>query len=300
MAPEIQAGARIARVEYQLDGQTVYRATSETPPPGSTQPWAWAWDTRQLPPGMHQLAITAYDENGAASPPYVLSLQVAPPSGTADWRLLIIIAAGVLLLIALIIILILSGRQRAATTPVSPDDMPPVARSPAGAPPPPPTAPGPSSQPPTLASISGGRPPFAAPPPAPSTFRMDMGAGAWGEGGAASGPKTEILRRQPITMAWLIMQAGPQVGREFRLGELTTIGRTGDNDIVLDDTSVSRRHAVVRLNDMQFFIQDVGATNPTRVNDQEMVRCQLADGDRVEIGRIVLVFKQIQPAPSRE
>jgi pSer/pThr/pTyr-binding forkhead associated (FHA) protein len=95
-------------------------------------------------------------------------------------------------------------------------------------------------------------------------------------------------------MGWLIVQKGTSVGREFRLHEITTIGRRGDNDIVLDDATVSRSHAKIRLQDDTFVIADMGAANPTKVNGQEIGRQPLRDGDEVEIGKTQLVFKQIQ------
>ena len=96
-------------------------------------------------------------------------------------------------------------------------------------------------------------------------------------------------------MGWLMVEKGPRAGQEFRLHEVTAIGRGGDSDIVLDDPSVSRQHAKVRLEGQVFTIFDLGATNPTTVNGQEIGRHQLMDGDHVEIGNVVLVFKQIQP-----
>jgi pSer/pThr/pTyr-binding forkhead associated (FHA) protein len=95
-------------------------------------------------------------------------------------------------------------------------------------------------------------------------------------------------------MGWLVVERGPQEGREFRLSEVTDIGRGGENDIVLDDPAVSRQHAKVRLEEGIFTIFDLGATNPTEVNGQEIGRHQLLDGDRVTIGKTVLVFKQIE------
>jgi pSer/pThr/pTyr-binding forkhead associated (FHA) protein len=75
---------------------------------------------------------------------------------------------------------------------------------------------------------------------------------------------------------------------------VTTVGRTGDNDIVLDDTAVSRRHAKIRLENRTFTIYDLGATNPTEVNGQEIGKHQLVDGDRIQIGDTKLVFKQVR------
>ena len=93
-----------------------------------------------------------------------------------------------------------------------------------------------------------------------------------------------------------MVEKGPRAGQEFRLQEVTTIGRGGDNDIILDDPSVSRQHAKVRLEGQTFTIFDLGATNPTEVNGQKIGKHQLVDGDRVEIGNAVLVFKQVKSA----
>lgn len=53
-----------------------------------------------------------------------------------------------------------------------------------------------------------------------------------------------------------------------------TLGRHPDNDIAIDDSSVSARHAVIEARDDQyldghfnFFIKDLGSTNGTYVND---------------------------------
>ena len=108
-------------------------------------------------------------------------------------------------------------------------------------------------------------------------------------------PETISLRRKPQAMGWLMIEKGPRAGQEFRLQEVTTIGRSGDNDIIIDDPSVSRQHAKVRLEGQTFTIFDLGATNPTQVNGQEIGKHQLIDGDRVEIGDAMLVFKQVQP-----
>jgi pSer/pThr/pTyr-binding forkhead associated (FHA) protein len=106
--------------------------------------------------------------------------------------------------------------------------------------------------------------------------------------------RTEVLARKPQAIGWLVVVQGPYPGREFRLQDGTTIGRSGDNDVILDDPSVSRQHAKVRLEGQTFILHDLGATNPTKVNGQEISKQPLSDGDRVEIGNVVLVFKQVQ------
>jgi pSer/pThr/pTyr-binding forkhead associated (FHA) protein len=89
------------------------------------------------------------------------------------------------------------------------------------------------------------------------------------------------------------MEKGERVGQEFRLHEGdTSIGRAGTNDIVLEDPTVSRQQAKIRLEGDEFYIYDLGATNPTRVNGRVITKQKLADGDRVEMGNTVFVFKR--------
>ena len=63
------------------------------------------------------------------------------------------------------------------------------------------------------------------------------------------------------------------------------IGRGEENDIVVDDLSVSRQHAVMQLSGGRFEIRDLKSANGTFVNGQRIGRAPLDDGDLVEIGR---------------
>ena len=102
-------------------------------------------------------------------------------------------------------------------------------------------------------------------------------------------------RLKPQVIAWLVIERGEGVGQELRLRpEGTTIGRDGHNDIVLNDMTVSRQHAKLRLEADGFTVQDFATTNPTFVNGQPIVKQTLHDGDRIQIGSTVLVFKVIQ------
>jgi pSer/pThr/pTyr-binding forkhead associated (FHA) protein len=91
------------------------------------------------------------------------------------------------------------------------------------------------------------------------------------------------------------MTKGPQSGREFRLNpDETTLGRADGNDIILDDPTVSRYHAKVRQEEGDFYLYDMGATNPTLVNGQRITRHPLREGDKVEIGEMLFVFKRVE------
>lgn len=106
--------------------------------------------------------------------------------------------------------------------------------------------------------------------------------------------ETVTLRRELPVVGWLVVVKGLRQGQEFLLGEVTTIGRSGENDIILEDPAVSRQHAKIRLEGKDFVIYNLGATNPPKVNGAEINRHVLTDGDCLEIGQTVLVFKQVK------
>jgi len=96
------------------------------------------------------------------------------------------------------------------------------------------------------------------------------------------------------TLAWLIVKDGKRVGKEFRLQpDITSIGQDAANDIVIDDEAISRQHAKVRKEDEEFVIYDLVSTNGTKVNDENITKHQLKDGDEVTLGTTKLVFKKI-------
>jgi hypothetical protein len=70
------------------------------------------------------------------------------------------------------------------------------------------------------------------------------------------------------------------------------IGRALDNDLVLDHPSVSRYHAQLRQEAGRIVLVDLQSTNGSFVNGQRVAgRTQLAEGDRLLIGRVALRFR---------
>jgi hypothetical protein len=66
------------------------------------------------------------------------------------------------------------------------------------------------------------------------------------------------------------------------------LGRGTENDVVLDDTQVSRVHAVIWAQGGQCYVQDAGSTNGTFVNGQHIGTAQvLRPGDQIAVGRTV-------------
>jgi len=74
--------------------------------------------------------------------------------------------------------------------------------------------------------------------------------------------------------------------------EILRIGRRSDNEILLDDPSVSRRHAEIFQQDGTFYIIDTGSTNGTLLNGLRIIGpVELAPADSIEIGTAEIVFE---------
>lgn len=84
---------------------------------------------------------------------------------------------------------------------------------------------------------------------------------------------------------------GPNAGARFILADETTLGRHPQSDIVLDDVSVSRKHAaIVMLPPDVFVMTDAGSLNGTYVNGERVDRFTLRHGDILQVGMFKLAF----------
>lgn len=98
-------------------------------------------------------------------------------------------------------------------------------------------------------------------------------------------------------------------GEVIDLQPMTTIGRSATNTLVVQDETVSARHAAVEYRDGRWWVHDMDSTNGTYVNRRRLVgTTELRAGDLLHAGRVALQFavevphayaEQEQP-PSRE
>jgi Nif-specific regulatory protein len=76
------------------------------------------------------------------------------------------------------------------------------------------------------------------------------------------------------------------------------LGRSPNNDVVVPDRFVSREHArVTRLEDGGFQIEDLGGRQPLKVNDKIVSQHRLEEGDRIVLGKSILLYKLEDPGP---
>lgn len=85
---------------------------------------------------------------------------------------------------------------------------------------------------------------------------------------------------------------------DFRLEEVyllegdTTIGRSGKNNIAIQDPFISSEHVKLVLQGKVFYLEDLGSKNGTFVNEQRVAgqKVLLNNGDRIHIGQLDLLY----------
>jgi hypothetical protein len=102
----------------------------------------------------------------------------------------------------------------------------------------------------------------------------------------------DVLEELAIEGPTLVVRSGGgRTGEQFPLERTqTTIGRTPDCDIFLDDVTVSRRHAIVAKGAGTFTIEDLGSLNGTFLNRHRIEKAELENGDEIQIGKYRLIL----------
>lgn len=103
---------------------------------------------------------------------------------------------------------------------------------------------------------------------------------------AASPPKA-------VPLGWLRVLEGADAdintGQTLALEAVNSLGRAVENSIPLNDRFVSTTHALLTYRDRQWWLEDLGSTNGTLVNQRAITEpTALIYGDVIEIGRIKL------------
>jgi FHA domain len=117
------------------------------------------------------------------------------------------------------------------------------------------------------------------------------------------GETTVMIKKNPLGMAtaalprelraWFEARSGPAatMGRIDVTMVRLVIGRGQQADLRIDDTMLSRQHAVVFYTGEEFRIRDENSANGTMLNGSLVVEYALRDGDEVGVGTSLLVFR---------
>lgn len=288
LAPEISLTTRnaISTTTFIIDGK---------PFPVIQAPWEYSWNTCDVPVGAHSVQVIAQDDLQQAG-------QATISVATVSSGLLCIISdvvpteakvaiggLGLLLLLLLLGLVIVTRRRR--------DELiyQPV--------------PGPATVPGITPPISPITPPITPfePAPTPLDTRPRPAPGRKGDtvlipgddfapATSRDGTQTQIFGSDKGLMpGFLVMERGSHRGHTYdlRRGDVS-LGRSGENDIIVDDGKVSRKQAKIRFEDGSLFLYDLAATNTTEVNGKKLTEpYKLQENDRIQMGETVFVFKQI-------
>ena len=98
---------------------------------------------------------------------------------------------------------------------------------------------------------------------------------------------SERIARRQIPSIRLQVRVGPQAQVAFVFAQSeVSVGRDARSDVPLQDEAVSVRHALLSFHHGQWWLQDLGSKNGTRLNSQHVdVATVLANGDEIQCGQ---------------
>lgn len=105
--------------------------------------------------------------------------------------------------------------------------------------------------------------------------------------------KQELQKAKEQEACLIIIRGTPQGHRFFLNQAEMTIGRDPTAEITINDTSISRKHALLRKNGTDYTIEDLGSANGTLINDQKLVASQpqtLSKEDMVKLGNTIVKY----------
>lgn len=108
-----------------------------------------------------------------------------------------------------------------------------------------------------------------------------------------------------VTAAFAVGGKQKSVELRFTKGKRLSVGRMKENDLVIDDASVSKHHATVMINPQgKLLVADTGSTNGTFINGERIAYGRAfalggdGGGDRVKFGEVEVFFRRApKPAP---
>ncbi|MFH0794810.1 MAG: FHA domain-containing protein, partial [bacterium] len=102
-------------------------------------------------------------------------------------------------------------------------------------------------------------------------------------------------------MPEIIVKLGEEVvGKYFFDKEVISIGRARDNDIVIENLSVSRNHARIRRADDKYVITDLNSANGVFVNGVRVTKTEVLHSDVITIGKHKVIFQEPAPVTREE
>lgn len=98
-----------------------------------------------------------------------------------------------------------------------------------------------------------------------------------------------------------LVRSGPSAaGETIPVGDIVTIGRASGNNVIVEDEQVSRNHALIRKENDDYLIIDLGSSNGTFVNGRSATSAtQLRNNDVIRVGDSEFLFRRIGTVSQR-
>jgi pSer/pThr/pTyr-binding forkhead associated (FHA) protein len=109
-----------------------------------------------------------------------------------------------------------------------------------------------------------------------------------------SAPIERPNKTPSLATAWQLIAPNQNIALE--LGKTLQLGRTTSNDIVISDSSVSSKHALLEVRAEGVYLTDLGSTNGTSVNKhliQTNTKIMLHPGDQIAFGAATFSLQKI-------
>lgn len=97
----------------------------------------------------------------------------------------------------------------------------------------------------------------------------------------------EGAQQEASKQAFLIIYGRQHVPLD---GPIANLGRRLDNDVVIEDPTVSRRHAQLQWRHGHYVLYDLGSRSGTLVNGQPVTECVLQAGDVLTLGNVSIIY----------
>ncbi len=105
-----------------------------------------------------------------------------------------------------------------------------------------------------------------------------------------SADQQEVVNKLPKDVGILLVLSGAGIGGRYLLDSAETkVGRDINNEICLDDITVSRSHALISKAD-GYTVKDLGSLNGTYINAVAVRESKINPGDEVQIGKYHLTL----------
>ena len=93
----------------------------------------------------------------------------------------------------------------------------------------------------------------------------------------------------------LLVIKGPNINDEFYIEkDEFIIGRSPESDVLLDDITVSRKHALLKRDGDDYRLIDAGSLNGSYLNGNIVEEAILSNGDRIQIGKYIFLYFSIK------